>query len=417
MALPGVYITDTDGNIGTAVNSVESVCGMVFDYSKLGEFAFAKKDSVLELTSAEDMKTLGIDNTVISGIPAYHIDQFFTRRGGSGRLFVLFADCSENFDAIEKLQRNAHGLIYQVSVWTQQALWGLNTTPGDGDVYTVNLLAKLNATAEVIANKMNAPLSILLYANTTKVDCAASVDESTYGTPVFNRIPSLLNANCRYVSVMLGDSNAEAVKIMREAVGSNVGACGADLATLANNSVPTCIGYVGGCDYSNFIPGIVFGFGNDATPYENVTVTNLEDLDSKGYNFFMKYEGDEVGVYRNFDNTCTKGDYRTIARNRTIGKVRRLVRAAILPMVNKTVAIDPSTGLMSSAAQAGFVNAVRDVLQTMTTNLEISGATIPTITQTASLLQTDQVYISFSVVPVGVSKAIFVSESLSLSNS
>lgn len=415
--LPGVYITDSDGNIGMVKSSVEDVCGMIFDISKQSEFAYAHKDEVLELTKPADLETYEItaadaDSPLLAGIPYYHINQFFTRRGGTGRLFVLFTDCSENWDALATVQRFAHGIIYQTAIWTEQELWSLNDD--EAPSYSINLVGAINSAAYDIANNMHAPMSVLLYPNTTKVKLGLGVAEE-HATPVFNKIPTLRGDN-RYVSVMLGESNAPEVIAMQDALdsGTPVGAVGVDLGTIANVTVPTCIGYVGGCDYSDYIPGILFGFGPNKTKYESVPTTTLSDLNDKAYNFFMKYEGDEVGVYRNFDHTCTDGDYRTIARNRTIGKVRNGVRAALLPKVNKTVLINPATGYMAAASQTEFINAVTTVLDAMVTAGEISGYSTPVITQTASLLQTDSVYISFSVVPVGIASAIYVTEGLSL---
>ena len=417
MALPGVYITDSDGNIGTVTESVEDVCGMIFDYGGQQNFTFAHKDEVLELTSAADLETYGIKKSgetgaVLGGIPYYHIKQFFGLRGGSGRLFVLFADCTSDWTALSKLQRYAHGLIYQTAVWTEQSLWKLNDA--SASVYALGLLADIQSECYSIANDMNAPMSVLLYPNVNKVQVASGVQGGSE-VPVFNKIPTV-KGDYRYVSVMLGQSNDEDVLAMQDALTSKtpVGAAGVDLAMLANNSVPTCIGYVGGCDYSGYIPGIVFGFGTDMTKYESVSIANLTDLHNKGYNFFMKYEGDEVGVYRNFDHTCTDGDYRTIARNRVMGKTRRQVRAALLPMVNRTVLIDPATGYMTSAAQAIFINAVNTVLDAMVAAGEISGHSTPVINQTASILQTDAVYISYSVIPVGIASEIYVTQSLSI---
>jgi hypothetical protein len=97
-----------------------------------------------------------------------------------------------------------------------------------------------------------------------------------------------------------------------------------------------------------------------------------------------------------------------------MGKTRRQVRAALLPMVNRTVLIDPATGYMTSAAQAIFINAVNTVLDAMVAAGEISGHSTPVINQTASILQTDAVYISYSVIPVGIASEIYVTQSLSI---
>lgn len=407
--IPGVFVTDSDNNIGTVGLSVEDVCGMIFDTSKQASFSFAKAEQVIEMTSTAALEANGITEELLGGIPLYHINQFFTKRGGTGRLFVMFADCSKDWKALSKLQRYAHGLIYQVGVWTEQELWSLESA--DASVYSLKMLAAIESEAVNIANNMNTPMSVLLYPNTNKLAGTAGASAQVS----FNKIPTV-KSDYRYVSVMLGESAEADVLGMQDALTSKapVGAMGADLATISMIGVQDCMGYVGACDYSGYIPVVAFGFGENKTPYEEVDSTVLSDLNDKGYNFFMKYEGDEVGVYRNFDHTCTDGDYRTIARNRTIGKVRRMVRAALLPKVNKTVLVNPANGFLAASAQADFVNTVSDVLGAMVTAGEISGYTTPVINQTASILKTDAVYINFSVVPVGTASAIYVTEGLSL---
>ena len=115
MALGGVYMTDTDGNIGKDIsNLTEKVCGLLFDISGQPDFwtkgpgatlAESLKDTVIEFNSLEDaveagitaytgeMDEDGVSKDFLHGIPYYHIKHFFTLAGGSGRLFVMFADC------------------------------------------------------------------------------------------------------------------------------------------------------------------------------------------------------------------------------------------------------------------------------------------------------------------------------------
>ena len=75
MALGGVFMSDTDGNIGTSsTTSTEKVTGLLFDISKQAKFfeegaGLAVKDklqgNVIEINSMDDLKELGI--TAYSG--------------------------------------------------------------------------------------------------------------------------------------------------------------------------------------------------------------------------------------------------------------------------------------------------------------------------------------------------------------
>ena len=135
MALGNVFMTDTDGNIGSTISSdVEKVCGLLFDISGQTDFwtkgqgaavAEKLKDTVIEINSLDDAINLGIkpytgattgeDEEAVStdflaGIPYYHISQFFGMAGGSGRLFIMFADCSANWNAILDMQKASGGI-------------------------------------------------------------------------------------------------------------------------------------------------------------------------------------------------------------------------------------------------------------------------------------------------------------------
>lgn len=87
------------------------------------------------------------------GIPAYHIREFFRMSGGvdsQGKLYVMFADCSTSWDAIDVMQRAAGGMINQLGVWTEQPLWRQS---GEADPYNLNLVMSLNDKAEAMARR------------------------------------------------------------------------------------------------------------------------------------------------------------------------------------------------------------------------------------------------------------------------
>ena len=142
MALGNVFIKDVDGNIPYDTDSSnEKVTGLLFDislqptlftegYGKTNEtklkpgdvcyitsFKSAVKDfGIVERVTATDGEEMNVN--FLHGIPAYHIREFFRMSGnlnGSGKLYVMFADCSANWDALEIMQRAAGGMINPVS--------------------------------------------------------------------------------------------------------------------------------------------------------------------------------------------------------------------------------------------------------------------------------------------------------------
>ena len=436
MALGGVFMSDTDGNIGTSsTTSTEKVTGLLFDISKQAKFfeegaGLAVKDklqgNVIEINSMDDLKELGItaysgdtEKDLLFGIPYYHINHFFGIQGSTGRLFIMFADCGIDWNAIEQMQRAAHGMINQLGIWTEQSLW--KQTDPEAETYSIDLVTDLQSKAASLADE-NAPLSILLCANSAVI----ATDEESVKKVELGKIPTCV-INARFVSVLLGqglDADVSAMQLANQNL-TPVGNIGAALGCIASASVQESFAWVNKFNLIGYFPDIEMGFGDvtlnseskltSTLKYSSLNKIQLDDLDDKGYIFLCKYSGLESGVFFSKDQTCSNGDYRTVARNRTIHKSRRAVRNALLPYVNSPLKVDPSTGYLSSAKITMFQNIVSDILTTMQNNEEISGFSV-TIDKNQNVLKNDTLIIKYSLVPVGVASRIEVVEGLALTN-
>lgn len=436
MALGGVFMSDTDGNIGTSsTTSTEKVIGLLFDISKQAKFfeegaGLAVKDklqgNVIEINSMDDLKELGItaysgdtEKDLLFGIPYYHINHFFGIQGSTGRLFIMFADCGVDWNAIEQMQRAAHGMINQLGVWTEQSLW--KQTDPEAETYSIDLVTDLQSKAASLADE-NAPLSILLCANSAVI----ATDEESVKKVELGKIPTCV-INARFVSVLLGqglDADVSAMQLANQNL-TPIGNIGAALGCIASASVQESFAWVNKFNLIGYFPDIEMGFGDvtlnseskltSTLKYSSLNKIQLDDLDDKGYIFLCKYSGLESGVFFSKDQTCSNGDYRTVARNRTIHKSRRAVRNALLPYVNSPLKVDPSTGYLSSAKITMFQNIVSDILTTMQNNEEISGFSV-TIDKNQNVLKNDTLIIKYSLVPVGVASRIEVVEGLALTN-
>ena len=432
MALGGVFMSDTDGNIGTSsTTSTEKVTGLLFDISKQAKFfeegaGLAVKDklqgNVIEINSMDDLKELGItaysgdtEKDLLFGIPYYHINHFFGIQGSTGRLFIMFADCGVDWNAIEQMQRAAHGMINQLGVWTEQSLW--KQTDPEAETYSIDLVTDLQSKAASLADE-NAPLSILLCANSAVI----ATDEESVKKVELGKIPTCV-INARFVSVLLGqglDADVSAMQLANQNL-TPIGNIGAALGCIASASVQESFAWVNKFNLIGYFPDIEMGFGDvtlnseskltSTLKYSSLNKIQLDDLDDKGYVFLCKYSGLESGVFFSKDQTCSNGDYRTVARNRTIHKSRRAVRNALLPYVNSPLKVDPSTGYLSSAKITMFQNIVSDILTTMQNNEEISGFSV-TIDKNQNVLKNDTLIIKYSLVPVGVASRIEVVEGL-----
>lgn len=440
-------MTDSDGNIGYNVpNNTERICGLLFDISGQADFwsgAYAStvadnlRDTVVEFNTLQDAVDAGIipfdadtDSTsnFLHGIPYYHIKHFFDVAGGSGRLFVMFADCSLNWNALITMQKAAFGVINQFGVWTEQHLW--SHIDSEAPQYSVRLVGELNTIAVTLANDYNAPVSILLNANSAKVLGATVPGESDddpstttiYDSVDLNKIPTCVISK-RYVTVLLGQGIDNDVSGMQCKLTSKapVGNVGAALGILSIASVAESIGWVERYDVVSQFPDIEMGFGdstmnsstgklNNTTYYSSLSTAQIDALDDKGYVFLCRYVGYEGHVFFSSDKSCDDGDYRTISRNRTINKSRRGVRRALLKYVNSPVKIDPATGKLAATQIAIYNNTVKDVLNEMVNNSEVSGIGSISIPGDQNILQTDTLKISYTLVPIGTAKEIRVTE-------
>lgn len=443
MALGNVFINDVDGNIPyDSSASNEKITGLLFDVSlqsglftggygknnekklKLNDIAYitsftsAVKDfGIIERVTATEEEENNVN--FLHGIPAYHIKEFFRMSSNaSGKLYVMFADCSVSWDAVEIMQRAAGGMIHQIGIWTEQPLWKAN---GAAEKYNLNLVKGLNEKAENLASQ-NQPLSLILCANPSNTGTSTSEGRQID----LNKIPSCI-CESRRMSCIFGQAHADQVSLMqmRNVNHTPVGFLGAFMGAVSRANVQESVAWVKQFNlFSDDFQEIELGFGDinldeaeenfiSLNRYESLSPVLLDDLDDKGYIFPIRYSGRTNGIYISKDQTCSTGDYRTIARNRTINKSRRAVRAALLPYVNSPLLVNPTTGYLAASKITAFKTLVGEVLSKMKADQEISGYAV-TIDPNQNVLVNDTLKISYVLVPVGVATKIYVEEGLSL---
>lgn len=444
MAIGNVIIKDTDGNIPyNGASGQEKVTGLLFDVSmqpdlfregygknnegklKLNDVLYITnfKSAIQDFGIIERVETTEEDENNVNfmhGIPAYHIREFFRMSGnvdGNGKLYVMFADCSASWDAIDVMQRVAGGLINQLGVWTEQPLWKLN---GAEEKYNLNIVKTLNDKAVAMAD-LHQPLSIVLCANPSNTG-----SDTSDGKQIdLNKIPTAICEASR-TSVIFGQARCARVSMMQKRNVNNtpVGFLGAMMGAIARANVHESVAWVRTFNlFDDNFQNIELGFGDinltadeeftSLNMYESLSPVLLDDLDEKGYIFPIKYSGRENGIYISKDQTCSVGDYRTIARNRTINKSRRAVRAALLPYVNSPLMVNPATGFLAPSKISAFKTLIGDILAKMQAAQEISGYAV-NIDANQNVLVDDTLRISYVIVPVGVAVKNYVEEGLSL---
>lgn len=445
MAISDVKMKDLDGAIGVEVsNASERVSGLIFDISGQADIwtnagEKIKKNfekQIVELNSIDDAKVLGltepettagVEAAFLGGIPFYHIKHYFQHNGGAGILYVAFADCSENWDIIGQMQRTSNGLISQFGVWTEQPLWKLEKA--DAEKYTVDIVDNLQLVANDLADEDCAPAVIILNANTAKVKTASGTLE---GTVTLSKIPTLKTKKARNVAVAISQGSSDMITKMQGTLASAtpVGNVGTILGILSTSKVAENIGWTAAHDVSNYFSEIELGFGEittttkdgktahtftNTTSYASLTAKQLDALHDNGYIFLRKHAGVVGQCFFNGDSTCSNGDYRTIARNRVMNKSRRGVRTALLPFVNAAIKLDPVTGQLATSQISDLKNRIDVVLQDMKAAGEISGIASINIPAKQNVLQNDRIILKYTIVPLGTSSTLEVTQGVAVS--
>lgn len=430
--------------------------------------------NVVELNSLKDAKDAGLDENVMSGLVYHHLSNFFTLTGGNQRLFVSFMDSSVdvNFAAVEQMQLAANGIIYQIGVWTTQPIakqtseykavanpTGNPATQGyykkngndyvaatettvtaDTTYYTASstftvidggVLGKLQGQAEVLGGKID----VVNYDGFSPVNIIVNAPIANTAIIDVTKLPDLSGLDLPKVSIVLGQPTSDAVHDIQEKLGGNaiVGNVGMTLACLAIAPAEVSVAWVDAFNLASVTSNAELGFGNLTRSAEatdgvykfesSVAFNNIKtlgyssrnnNLHRKGYIFLTDYAGIENGVFLSSDQTLSTGDYRSIARCRVMHKSRRVVRLALLPYVNASWEIDSSTGRLSASDITVIKNVIigaldNNMVEPGTSKPQISGREC-VIDETQNILANDELKVGYSLVPMGCSAAIFVTE-------
>lgn len=405
----------------------ESMCGMLFDigmrkdpfdgYSDLKYYFSDNQAQVIH--NLDEAVEMGLDNKFLSGVPYYHIKQYFDyvadvyeERGEIPLLYLMFSDCSTNFNAVQDLQWKAKGRLFQIGVWTERFLW---KKTGDGYEFT-NLVRRLQYQAEKLSGKVgrvenvSMPVSIILNANTAKIE--GSQDNIVD----FRKLPEGLWQDCQKVSVVLGQNGTSETHKMQESNINKtpVGFLGLAMACLNLAYAEECIGYVAKFDLNknDTINNPELGFGdltsaepssNDYTPIDNLAKTRMNIISQCGYILPVRYWGHNDEVFFSNSQTMSNGDYSTIPLNRIMHKCKRAMKKAALPYINGTIYIDPSTRQIAPSSAAGIAQEIMNAIDTDLVNLEgspqINGRQIE-VDIDQNILATDELQISLDIIPV-----------------
>lgn len=438
--LGGVFATDVNGYMPSQTISTENVGGLIID---LGAHTDELKDSafdnsaIVELNIRDDVEAAfkGANGALVE-LAKYHLEKFFKIAGEPNRLFVIFADCSKDFDAIENLQTAAHGIIDHVAIWTEQELFVKN----NAELTLAPWVSEVEKVAERVGGSIrkkggtyvnydgNAPLVVVVNGNTASVGGDYNVDIKTLADATVSEYP--------LVSIILGQESSKEVHDIQAKLTHfcPVGNVGAALGVLGVAPVENSIGWVAGYNLGEAgIKTAELGFGMNASvkgetggkdDFSKFVFTSLDSLPyykrsayfvEKGFNILTDYEGVEDAVFFSNDQTLSTGDYSTISLVRTIHKSRRLVRKALLPLVNQKFKVNTTDGKLPAATITSLQNTVINALDNgmvdpgVNAESQISGR-VCTINTEQNLLKNHSLDIDYGIIPVGIAETIYVTE-------
>lgn len=392
----------------------ESVCGLLFDltyfttpftnYPLIKQYFGNEETHVINNLDEAAMYGL-TDNQFMNGVPYYHIKAFYDYIGTDAPLYICFTSDGREWSAIEKMQMEANGKIFQIGVWTAQCIWNVS---GDNLGFT-DLCGNLETAAEVLTGKVGietpgmTPLSIVVSPNTKVSKTEVALQE----------IPSAIELNFPKLSVTLVQNGTDAIHTMqnKNPYSAPVGCIGLLMACLHLAYAEECIGYVDKFNLNkneDFENAEVY-FNNEYISVDDIAYLVGNYIALMGYILPCTYSGKEAEVFFSGDPTLSNGDYNTIANNRVMHKCRRCVHSALLPYIHAGHLLDNSTGELSDSTKTIIVSDITNMLDSLMVNSQaqsqINGRTVE-ISESENILQTDSISISLSIGLVNYNKVI-----------
>ena len=307
----------------------------------------------------------------------YHVSEYF-RIQPQGNLFIgIYTVPSPYvFTEISLMQTFAKGKIRQIGVYKDSAAF---TT---ADITAIDIVNKA-------LGELHMPLSALYAADMVSVTNLATLTDL-----------GLLTANT-VSAVIAQDGRAEGAALFI-AYGKSITNLGATLGAVSLAAVNESIAWVAKFNMSNGTELDTIAFANGQL-YSALSSNLISQLNTYRYIFLRVFVG-RAGSYYNDNHTsiAISSDYAYINDNRVIDKAIREVYASTLPNLNGSLLLNANGTLTDVQAAAIEVDA-NVGLGNMQNNQELSDYST-VIDQTTSVQTTSKVFITISIIGVGVGR-------------
>ena len=159
---------------------------------------------------------------------------------------------------------------------------------------------------------------------------------------------------------------------------------------------------------------------NDYSSIEDVNQIRRNIISMAGYVLPTTYKAKEAAVYLSNDQCLSEGDYKSLANNRVIHKLRRIIKSVMLPYVEGNVEMDPNTGKIAVYDAALITNALNERADAVLVNskgqAQVSGRIIE-VDLDSNILENDSINIDVRLVPASSSDIINFRETYEIEGS
>lgn len=379
MALPGVNVNVTNGNLQKQLNATDSVPALVVTVQT--ESLVAKPLKVYSLADAE---SAGI---TAEAEPFAHalLSEYYTELGGTKLLYFMGIDATTTMEAalkstepngVMKLIRSSRGEITILAIAREaDGSYDAGADFLDKDVKNAVIVCK--ATAEAL-QKANTPVRFIIEGIVTNEDAENTFKPNT--------------ATNGFASVLLGGTKADGHAAVGLALARSV---------KYGSHIKLGDGSKGALSATQIHIG--------KTPIEECL--NVETLHDEGFLVFMTRPG-SAGYYFACDNTCANDDFRILVHGRVIDRAQRIAAQAYLPFVETSIKMLPTGGIdpvEASHIQATLDSSIRQYMSEQISDCEV----VVPIEQ--DVINTSTVQIQVKVLPLGYATWITVTLGLAAS--
>lgn len=311
----------------------------------------------------------------------YHISEYF-RIQPQGNLFIgIYAvPTPYTFSEITLMQTFAKGKIRQIGVYKDSAAFAT------ADITAIDVVAKS-------LDVLHMPLSALYGADMVSVTNLATLTDL-----------GVLTAN-KVTSIIAQDGMAAGATLYLS-YGKSITALGAALGAVSFSKVNESIAWIQKFNMSNGTELDTLAFANGQL-YSAISTNLISQLNSYRHVFLTTRVGIS-GSFWNDNHTAIaySSDYAYINDNRVIDKAIRGVYAGMLPALNGPLLLN-ADGTLTDVAAAGLEVLGTVALDDMQRNQEISDYSL-VIDQTTSVQTTSKVFVTITIIGVGVARNITV---------